>query len=181
MPLSVSPYLGPEYSSGKLKTLLNEHTDDPSTFKYPDDGLLALKNILSVQQIINRDAKSLQGDLTRRAIKRGFATNTTVGTISRYMSFVRKYYPTGNLDSIELPILPHEKETDTFSKGGDSGSIIVTPEGEFVSLLTSGTNAGRDGSEITYSTPFELVWELVCEKFPGAKLYWDDIPAFLPA
>lgn len=96
------------------------------------------------------------------------------------MSFVRKYFPTGNLESIELPIIPHEKEADTFSNGGDSGSTIVSPLGEFVSLLTGGTNEGT-GSDITYSTVFEWVWELVLAEFPGANLYWDDIPAFLAA
>ena len=97
------------------------------------------------------------------------------------MSFVRKSFPTGNLESIELPIIPHENETGTFSKGGDSGSTIVSPLGEFVSLLTGGTNKGTDGSDITYSTMFEWVWELVLAEFPGANLYWDDIPAFLAA
>ena len=149
--------------------MLNERNDLPSTFTYPDNGLLTLHNILTTEQIINPDTKILN----RRALKRGFATNTTVGTISRFMSFVRKYYPTGTLESIELPVLPHEKEPGTFSKGGDSGSIIVSPKGEFISLLTGGSNGGTDGTDITYSTPFEWVWELVCKEFPGADLYWD--------
>ncbi|KAI9453238.1 hypothetical protein BJY52DRAFT_850915 [Lactarius psammicola] len=170
-----------EYTSTKLKALLYERDDVESTFKYPDDGLLILRNILTAQQISNPNNKTLEGDLIHRAIKRGFTTNTTVGTISRFMSFVRKYFPTGNLESIELPILPHENETGTFSKGGDSGSTIVSPKGEFISLLTSRTNKGTDGSDITYSTVFEWVWELVCEQFPGANLYWNDIAAFLAA
>ncbi|CAA7266696.1 unnamed protein product [Cyclocybe aegerita] len=170
--------LGPEYTSTKLKSLFYERDDVKSTFKYPTDGLLPL---LTSQQISNPDNKNVTGDPIRRAIKRGFTTKTTVGTISRYMSFARKYFPTGNLESIELPILPHENETGTFSKGGDSGSTIVSPKGEYISLLTSGTNKGTDGSDITYSTPFEWAWELVCKQFPGANLYWDDIEAFLAA
>ncbi|EJT98039.1 hypothetical protein DACRYDRAFT_96687 [Dacryopinax primogenitus] len=173
--------LGPEYTSTKLKSLLYERDDVDPTFKYPTDGLLALRNILTSQQISNPDNKSVAGDPIRRAIKRGFATNTTVGTISRFMSFSRKYFPIGNMESIESPILSHENETSTFSKGGDSGSTIVSPKGEFISLLTGGTNKGTDGSDITYSTVFEWVWELVREQFPGANLYWDDIPAFLAA
>ncbi|EIW74087.1 hypothetical protein CONPUDRAFT_160466 [Coniophora puteana RWD-64-598 SS2] len=173
--------LGPEYTSTKLKALLYKRDDVQSTFNYPDDGLLILRNILTAQQISTPDDKNAEGDLIRRAIKRGFTTNTTVGTVSRFMSFVRRYFPTGNLESIELPILPHEKEAGTFSKGGDSGSIIVSPKGEFISLLTGGSNKGTDGSDITYSTVFEWVWELVREKYPGASLYWDDIQAFLAA
>ena len=160
---------------------MHERDNVQSTFKYPDDGLLTLRNILSAEQISNPDTKNLEGDPIRRALKRGFATNTTVGTISRFMSFVRKYFLTGKLESIELPILPHEKETGTFSKGGDSGSIIVSPKGEFISLLTGGTNKRTDGSDITYSTAFEWIWELVRGEFPGANLYFDDIAAFLAA
>ena len=179
--LSISSYPGPEYSSTKLKTLLNARTDVSSTFQYPTDGLLTLRGVLKAQQIINPDNMSLKGNPVRRVIKHGFTTNTTVGTVTRFTSFVRKYFPTGNLDSIELPIIPHEDDTGTFSKGGDSGSIIVSAKGEFISLLTSGTNIGTDGSDITYSTPFEWIWELVCQKFPGANLYWDDMSAFLAA
>lgn len=171
--------LGPEYTPFKLKGLLHERDNVPSGFKYPEDGLLRLQGILTAEQVKNPDTKNLQGDPVRRVLKRGFTTNTTVGTVTRFMSFVRKYFPTGNLESIELPIIPHENETSTFSKGGDSGSTIVSPLGEFVSLLTGGTNKGTDGSDITYSTMFEWVWELVLAEFPDANLYWDDIPAFL--
>jgi len=174
--------LGPECTPFKLKGLLYERDDVPSGFKYPEDGLLPLQGILTAEQVKNPDTKNLQGNPARRVLKRGFTTNTTVGTVTRFMSFVRKYFPTGNLESLELPIIPHENETGTFSKGGDSGSTIVSPLGEFVSLLTGGTNKGTGGgSDITYSTMFEWVWELVLAEFPGANLYWDDIPAFLAA
>ncbi|KAI9463715.1 hypothetical protein BJY52DRAFT_1184712 [Lactarius psammicola] len=173
--------LGPKYTSTKLKALLYERDDFESTFKYPDHGPLFLRNILTAQQISNPDNKTLEGDLIRRAIERGFTTNTTVGMISRFMSFVRKCFPTGNLESIELSILPHENDIGTFSKGGDYGLTIISPKGDFISLLTGRTNKGTDGFDITYSTVFEWVWELVCEQFPGANLYWNDIVAFLAA
>ncbi|KAI0088707.1 hypothetical protein BDY19DRAFT_994071 [Irpex rosettiformis] len=85
---------------------------------------------------------------------------------------------TGNQDSLELPIFNHEEEPGTFSKGGDSGSLIVDILGGFVALLTGGTNKGTDGSYITYSTPFKWVWELVCAEFPGVVLCFDDLEAF---
>ncbi|CAE6530617.1 unnamed protein product [Rhizoctonia solani] len=173
--------LGPEYTSFKLKGLLHECNNVPSGFKYPEDGLLRLQGILTAEQVKNPETKNLQGNPFRRVLKRGFTTNTTVGTVTRYMSFVRKYFPTGNLGSIELPIIPHENETGTFSKGGDSGSTIVSPHGEFVSLLTGGTNKGTGGSDITYSTMFEWVWELVLAEFPDANLYFENMAAFLAA
>lgn len=172
------------YTPYGIKRLLDENNnrnDATSGFEYPDNDLLSLQGILTVEQLTNPHAENLQGNPVRRVLKRGCATNTTVGTLTRYMSFVRKYSYMDHRDSIELPIIPHENETGTFSKGGDSGSVVVSPRGEYVSLLTSGSNTDADGSDITYSTVFEWVWELVLAEFPGASLYWDDIPAFLAA
>jgi hypothetical protein len=173
--------LGPEYTPFKLKGLLYERDDVPSGFKYTEDGLLPLQGILTAEQVKNPNMKNLHGDPIHHVLKCGFTTNTTVSTVTRFMSFDRKYFPTGNIELIKLPIIPHENETGTFSKGGDSGSTIVSPLGEFVSLLTGGTNKGTDSSDITYSTMFEWVWELMLAEFPGANLYWDDIPVFLAA
>ena len=55
---------------------------------------------------------------------------------------------------------------------------IVSALGEFVALLTGGTNKGTDGSDVTFATLFEWVWELVKDEFPGANLYFDDLEAF---
>ena len=115
----------------------------------------------------------------RRVIKRGFSTNTTVGTLTRFMSYGRKYFTTGDIESLEVPILSHEKDLDAFSRSGDSGSAIVSATGEMVALLTGGPTSLTGSSDITYGTPFEWVWELVKEEFPGADLYFDDLEAFL--
>jgi hypothetical protein len=69
------------------------------------------------------------------------------------------------MESLELLILSHENESGTFSKGGDSRSLIVSALGEFVDLLTGGTNKGTNGSDITFATLFEWVWELVLKEF----------------
>ena len=53
------------------------------------------------------------------------------------------------------PLFP-AKTTGTFPEGGDSGSIIVSPLGEFISLLTGWTNKGTGGSDTTYSTLFTV-------------------------
>ena len=166
-------------SESKLKSLIYEYDDVPSEFKYPDDGLLALKGMLTAEQVNNPTNLNLHGDRVRRVLKRGFATDTTVGTLSRYMSFVRQYFPTGTLESLEVAILSHERELGTFSKGGDSGSLIVSTTGEFLALLTGGTCNGTDPPDITYATLFESVWDLVKAEFPGADLYFDNIQEFL--
>ncbi|KAJ7211379.1 hypothetical protein GGX14DRAFT_534701 [Mycena pura] len=171
--------LGPEYSPSYLTSLVLERLDAPSNFKYPQYGLLNLRGMLEGEQ----GTVKLQRDAIRRVLKRGFTTKTTVGTLGNFQSFVCKYFliSGGTLESIELPILSHENDTGTFSKGGDSGALIVSPKGEFVGLLTGGASKGTDGSDITYATPFDWVWKLVLEEFPGANLYWDDIAAFLAA
>ena len=121
--------------------------------------------MLTADQINNPDTLNLHGDHICRVLKCGFTTNTTVGTLIRFASLVRKYFNTGNVES--LPILSHENDFDTFS---NSGSLIVSAIGEFVALLTGRTNKGTDGSDITFATLFEWVWDLVKEEFPGANL-----------
>ncbi|KIO23305.1 hypothetical protein M407DRAFT_214897 [Tulasnella calospora MUT 4182] len=171
--------LGPELSPSKLKALMYERIDVPSEFKYPENGLLTLGGILTADQVNNPNTLNLQGDRIRRVLKRGFTTNTTVGTLTRFMSFVRKYFVTGSMESLEVPILSHENDSGTFSRGGDSGSLIVSAVGEFVALLTGGTNKGTGGSDITFATLFEWVWGLVKEEFPGANLYFENLEEFL--
>lgn len=166
---------GPELDGMSLKEFSYARADVPYILKHVEDGLLSLDGILATDQIINPNPDRQQ---VRRVLKRGFATNTTVGTLTRFRAFVRKYKDGGTVDSLEIPILSHEGDLGTFSKRGDSGSIIVTPTGELVGLLTSGTCSGPKGSDITFATPFEWVWELIKEEFPTANLTID-VPSFL--
>jgi hypothetical protein len=159
--------------------MMHERDDVPFEFRYPDDGLLTLRNTLDVNQINTPNTLTLQGDRIRRVLKRGFGTNTTVGTLTGFRAFVRQYFPTGNLESLEVVILSHEDDPAVaFSQGGDSGSLIVSAAGEFVALLTGGTNKGTKVSDITYATPFEWIWTHVRNEFPGANLYFDNLENF---
>ncbi|KAI0674684.1 hypothetical protein C8Q78DRAFT_1076290 [Trametes maxima] len=166
--------LGPEISPEDFKRLMYEHINVPSEFKYPPHGLLHMRGMLTANDVNNSNGLDSQSDRIRRVIKRGFATNTTVGTLSRFISFVRKYNITDTLDSLELAILPLENVSGTYSKGGDSGAMGVSATGEYVGKVSGGSN-------ITYATLFEYDWELILGEFPGASFYWDNIPAFLAA
>lgn len=75
--------------------------------------------------------------------------------------------------------MTHEHDSGPFSRGGDSGSLIVSEHGEFVAMLTGGTNDRTDSSDITYATLFEWVWDLVKGEFPDASLYFDNLEEFL--
>lgn len=165
---------GTKYTKLKLLSLSFGRNNVPSEFKFPDHGLLHLRDILTTDEVQHPNSKDTQGNPIRRVLKNGYMTGLTVGGLGKFMSFIQKYFPTGHQESIELPIFNHEDELGTFARRGDSGSLIVDILGRFVGLLTGGTNEGTDGSGITYATPFEWVWELVCKEFPGANLYFED-------
>lgn len=150
----------------------------PSEFKYHEHGLLPLRNILTAKEVMNPNNKDSTGNPTRRVLKVGYMTGLTVGGLGKFKSFVRKYFPTGNQDSVELPIFNHTGNSGSFSKGGDSGSLVIDIHGRPVALLTGESNTGTDGSDITYATPFEWIWQLVCREFPGAVLYFDSLETF---
>ncbi|KAF9049028.1 hypothetical protein BJ165DRAFT_1464129 [Panaeolus papilionaceus] len=150
-------------------------------------GLVALKGILTVDQLNEpTTAKRLEFDPEsalppRRVFKRGAKTNTTFGTLSRYMSHVRKYSPLGaTMDSHELPIINFEDKYQPgngsyFCEGGDSGLAVVTLKGGFVGLLNGGTSMGFRRCDIGYATPFEWVWEQVLKEFPNANMDFDNL------
>ncbi|KAF9036790.1 hypothetical protein BJ165DRAFT_1394853 [Panaeolus papilionaceus] len=159
---------------------------------YGLDGLVALGGILTMDQLndpttikrfifdyVHKDSDESEHP-PRRVVKRGSKSNTTFGTLSRYMSHVRKYTLLGDhMDSIELPILNFEGRRDSefchpFCEEGNSGSAVVTSKGEFVGLLNGGTSMGFRECDIGYATPFEWVWEQVSKEFPGANLDFDN-------
>ncbi|KAG8827367.1 hypothetical protein FRC18_009909 [Serendipita sp. 400] len=122
-------------------------------FIYPPEGLLELRGILSREEIRKPNNKSTpERDSIRFVIKCGFKTLTAVGGLSEFLSHVRLYFVTGNIDSVEAAIHPHSNDSGSFSRGSDSGSIIVGVLGKFVSLLT-GETGKTDSSDITFGTP----------------------------
>lgn len=143
--------------------------DTPQEFVYPPEGLFKLRGILTQEEIRAPNNKSHP---IRRVIKRGSTTLTTVGGLSGFLSHVRRYFATGNIDSVEAAVHPHN-DSGPFSRGGDSGSVIFDALGRFVALLTGGTGK-TDLSDITFGTPMHWLWLLILAKFDGANLYWDD-------
>lgn len=140
---------------------------------YPRDRLLPFKAVFPAEQITNPSSSLQHHDSIRRIIKRGGATKTTVGTLSRYKSYIRRYFSTGIFETLEVPILSHEHDTlGCFAKEGDSGAAIVTPSGEIVAMLIGGTasrHSNRD-ADIAYATPFEWIWDAVREESRRSSL-----------
>lgn len=157
-------------------SLMYNQADDKLDFDYPVDRLLRLRGILTAHQISHPSGRDSENIPVRFVIKNGSTTGTTIGRMSRFESKVRLYDLTGNFTSTEAPVFPYGKNKyfGAFSRGGDSGVIVVGPNGEFVSLLTGGTGP-TDSSDITYTTPMHWVWDGVIKvKFPDAILYFDD-------
>lgn len=145
----------------------------PSDFDYPAERLLELRGILSAKDINTPNNKDHKGDPIRYVIKRGLTTLTTIGCLNGFESHVRRYFVLGNQDSVEAAVYPYDNHSGPFSRGGDSGSIIVDALGRYVALLTGGTGS-TDSSDITYGSPMHWLWEIIKTQFPGANLYFED-------
>lgn len=148
--------------------------DVPSEFEYPEDRLYELFDILSEDEIRNPNIRDHNNDLVRYVIKRGLTTKTTIGRMSPFNSYERRYTVLGPLNSIEVPIFPYNNNSGPFSRGGDSGSLIADARRKFGALLTGGTGP-TDSSDITYGTAMFWLWKDVIKvKFPGGNLYLKD-------
>lgn len=147
--------------------------DAPSDFDYPVERLLELRGILSAEEICTPNNKDYKGDPMRYVIKRGLTTLTTIGCLNGFESHVRRYFTLGSRDSIEAAVYRYDNDSGPFSRGGDSGSIIIDPLGKFVALLTGGTGP-TDSSDITFGSPMYWLWVIIKAQFPGANLYFED-------
>ena len=119
-------------------SLMYDRFDALHKFEYPEGGLFKLQGILSDEEICKPNKKTPEGDTIHRVIKCGSKTLTTVGGLSGYVSHIRRYTATGEINSTEAVIHPHNNDSFPFSRGGDSGSIIVDTLGKLVALLTGG-------------------------------------------
>jgi hypothetical protein len=149
--------------------LMYRRIDAAHDFEYPEERLLKLQDILSAKEMRSPNNKDRNGDPMRLVMKRGLTTLTTVGRLSGFESHIRRYFGQVSCDSVEVAIHPYDNKSGPFSRGGDSGSIIVDARGKFVALLTAGTGS-NNSSDITFGSPMYWVWENIKAQFPGADL-----------
>lgn len=164
---------GHEIDAAKFISLMYPRINAPSDFDYPAERLLKLRGILSAEEIRTPNNKDHKGDPIRYVIKRGLATLTTIGCLTGFESHVRRYFAFGSRDSVEVAVYPYDNDSGPFSRGGDSGSIIVDALGKFVALLT-GSTGPINSSDITFGSPMYWLWEIIKAEFPGANLYFED-------
>ncbi|KAF8911207.1 hypothetical protein CPB85DRAFT_1561878 [Mucidula mucida] len=148
----------------KTKTFATKDTDD----KYPECGLLPLVGTLTDDMMGTPDKLDADGEPCLLVVKRGAATDTTIGRANGVFSIVRDYCHDMSIHqtSMEWAVINYGYGTDAFSKPGDSGAIIADIHGRIGGMLTGGSGSGhKEVSDITYATPF---WWLLANGFPDA-------------
>ncbi|KIM91538.1 hypothetical protein PILCRDRAFT_707 [Piloderma croceum F 1598] len=145
--------LGTKIPEDKFTLKMYPCIDTTLSFKYPDDRLLPLRDLILEDFMCKPDMLDHDGESCLLVIKNSNATGVTIGHTTKWA------------------ILPYNNKSGAFSACGDLGSIITDGLGHIGSILTSG--AGKTvSSDITYTTPF--FWLLPCIKqnrFPHAHPY----------
>ena len=145
--------------------------DGRPTFKYPDDRLLPLRDIISEELMRHPDMLNRDDEPCLLVIKSGNATGVTIGRATGVFSYVREYFPDNtHKTSMEWAICNYDNTSRVFSAPGDSGSIIVDGLGRIGGLLT-GRSGITETSDITYATPWFWLFERIkANGFPDAHL-----------
>ncbi|KAH8119558.1 hypothetical protein DFH11DRAFT_1838878 [Phellopilus nigrolimitatus] len=160
--------LGTEIPSDKFTLKMYPRDDGKTTFKYPPNRLLPLRGMITEELMRRPDMLDHDNEACLLVIKSGNATDVTIGRATGIFSFVRDE-ETGE-ESKEWAIYNYDNESGVFSKGGDSGSIIVDGLGRIGGLLTGGTGKAET-SDVTYATPMWWLWPRIKQHFPDASLY----------
>ncbi|KAH9047002.1 hypothetical protein EDB83DRAFT_2404331, partial [Lactarius deliciosus] len=145
--------------------------DAAPSFKYPDDRLLPLRDIISEDLMHKPDTLDHDGECRLLVIKNGNTTGVTIGRATGIFSYVRKYFGNNtHQTSMEWAILPYDNKSGVFSARGDSGSVIADGLGRVGGILTGGSGKTAS-SDITYATPFFWLLPRIKQNgFPHAHL-----------
>jgi len=135
------------------------HVDDREGYAYPEYGLLRIRGVVPLDEILRPKHLDAKGDPAMAVIKNGRTTGTTVGWMSSLKSLVR-YYKFINV--------PYDNK-DAFSDEGDSGSVIVERGGRAVAVLTGGGGT-TDATDVTFASPYCELEKRIKEVFPGIRL-----------
>jgi hypothetical protein len=165
--------LGTTIPVDELTTWMCPHPANPPSFKYPGNRLLKFSGTISDEEMWNPTLRTLDhdNDPCIMVIKRGNASDLTVGRLNNIRSFIRIYFKDqpGQV-SKEVAILPRNSKSGAFSEPGDSGSAVVDGKGRLAGLLTGGAGAS-EASDCTYLTSIDFLLERMSEYGLQANLY----------
>ena len=145
--------------------------EDRALRNYPLGGLLQAHGVVKDEDIRSPQQLDANGNKYLPVVKNGLATGTTVGRVNGLYSFTRLYTEYGTKEtSLEVAVLPYDRERGAFSAPGDSGAIVLERAGGIVGMITGGCGADYD-TDITYLTPYWWLDEQVKKVFPDSYLY----------
>jgi hypothetical protein len=133
--------------------------NDADSFMYPCNRILTLEGIIPDEDLRHPTALDENINPCLMVIKRGKTTGLTIGRANDVFSYARFEEQT----SKEWAILPFNSKSGSFSKGGDSGSVIVDGIGRIGGLLTGGAGAAPF-SDISYATPIGFLLKCMHDK-----------------
>ena len=153
--------LGHEVTPETFKKAMNPDVRNPYKFVYPADRLLKVRNAcIPLEEM--RCPKTFTGDDVPYipVFKRGKTTGITLGRANEVTSYTRTYGSDGTPGSQELVFQSQEWAITgledfgfhTFSKRGDSGSLVVDAQGRMGGLITDGSSE-LEVNDVTYATP----------------------------
>ena len=146
--------------------------EDQASYQYPRKGLLQAYGIVQRAEI--RDPQHIDANYQKclLVVKNGATTGTTIGRANGLESVQRtcEEYDIVKQTSIEIAVLPYSRTRGAFSDRGDSGSIVLTRNGQILGLLTGGAGPTAE-TDITFVTPYWWLEQQIKKQFPGAFLY----------
>ena len=143
---------------------------DREGYEYPEHGLLRLRGVVPLNEILNPKQLDANGDPAMAVVKNGRTTGTTAGRMNGLKSLVRHYkFINVEFTSRELTVVPFDGARGAFSDVCDSGSIIADRGGRIVALLTGGGGT-TNATDVPFCTPYCELEKRIKEVFPGVRL-----------
>lgn len=160
--------LGTTISVEELTAWMSPQPISPPSFQYPGNRLLKFDGIIPDDEIWKPSLKNT--DQCIMVMKRGHASDLTVGRLNNARSFTRVYSndQPGPM-SKEIAVLPRNSNSGAFAEPGDSGSAVVDGKGRLAGLLTSGAG-DKEVSDCIYLTSINFILNRMLEHGIKANL-----------
>jgi hypothetical protein len=157
--------LGTTIPIDKFTVWMSPHPANPPSFEYPGNRLLKFCGTIPDEDMWKPSLKTLDhdNDPCIMVIKRGYASDLTVGRLNTIRSFTRVYFEgQPSQMSMEIAVLPRNSKSGAFSTPGDSGSAVVDGQGRIAGLLTGGAGT-TEASDCTYLTSINFLIKRMSE------------------
>jgi len=163
--------LGTTISVGNFTVWMDPHRANPPLFEYPGNRLLKFSGTISDEEMWRPSSKTLKRDNDLMVIKRGYASDLTIGRLNTARSFTRvSFNGQPGQTSKGVAILLRNYKANAFSNPGDSGSAVIDGKGRLAGLLTGGAGANEE-FDCSYVTSIDFILKRMLEYGIEANLY----------